>query len=331
MRINSYQIERILLVRLSALGDCVNAIPVFHALRKAYPKAHLAWVVQDHNAPLLQNLPGLDELIIFPRKRWKTLKSWRIKAKEARRFIRHLRMRRFEMAIDVQSNTKSSVIAYLSEARQRIGHGKGEGKELSLWFNNVKVLPQPEVQSIFLRNLHLLSILGIEQPEVDFTLPVNKLADAHIEKWLAQQGLDKNRYILFIPFCSRDEKEWGDSSFAQLGENLMKQDRKAVILHGPGQFERAKSMILPSSKDNVFLGPPTTIPEMVELIRNSRLVVGGDTGPSQIAGALNKQIIALYGPTDPKRTGMWGRPHYLKLDATPDDVTALINTLAPLE
>ena len=311
-------VERVLLVRLSALGDCLAAVPVFHALRRHFPHAHLSWVIQDNFSPLIRNLPGLDEIILFPRKRWRTATRSRI-FHEGRRFLHRLRMRRFDVTVDVQSNTKSGVIAFLTRAPLRIGHGPGEAKELSRWLNNCLISPPPDRPHILQRNLHLLSPLGIEAVEPQFDLPVDPMARQRIVAWLRSVQVREKEYALFAPFSGDPRKEWPRACFSELAGRLAENHLPVIFLCGPGREQETAALLSPAS-DRIFLAPPTDILELVELIRPAKWVIGGDTGPVQIAGALGVPTIAFFGPTDPNRSHPWGKTCICPLQAGPTEV-----------
>ncbi len=327
MKLEPSTLERILLVRLSALGDCLAAVPVFHALRKRFPKAHIAWVVQDNFAPLLGQLPGLDEIIVFPRRRWLNSRSRGLPWGEARQFIRHLRLRRFRLAVDVQSNTKSSLIAFLSRAPVRIGHGGEEARELSAWFNTLRIPPAPGEHHIVQRNLGLLRPLGIEPAEPDFTLPPDPYARRRMLHWLHSQGLREQAYDLLVPFCGQPEKEWPPAHFTALAGRLAQAGRPTVMLLGPGKEQETRDLLPAPSFPLVILGPQTNIPEMAELVRMARVCAGGDTGPVQIAGALGVPTICLFGPTDPRRSRPWSNSCPMPLDSPPEVVFEAIRRI----
>jgi len=320
LKIEPDKISRILLIRLSALGDCVAAIPVFMALRKQFPHAHLAWAIQDNFAPLIYNLPGLDEIVIFPRQRWRQTPLFPQKIKEAARLARHLRLRRFHATVDAQSNTKSASLAFLSRAPIRIGHGPEEAKELSLWLNNVPVSPIPGMNHIVKRDLHLLSVLGVEGGEPEFLLPPDPPSQRRIRRWLQERGIEEGKYFLITPFCGHPSKEWPPEHFTRLAATIVQAGGKVIFLCGPGVEERTQALIPASCPNSAFLGPRTSIPEMVELVRFSRLTIGGDTGPVQIAGALGLPTLALFGPTDPVRSHPWGDARIASLESNPSAV-----------
>ena len=153
--------ERILIVRLSAIGDVLHTLPVLCALRDARPAAHLAWMVEGRTVDLLAGHPALDEVIAI-RRRW--LKSPRAVLDLWRRV-----QGRFDVAIDVQGLSKSAVAARLSGARQRIGMAAPDGREISPWLNNARV--RPTATHVVDRNLELLAPLGITPLRVRFDLP----------------------------------------------------------------------------------------------------------------------------------------------------------------
>jgi len=118
---------RILIVRVSAIGDVIHGIPVLCALREAYPSAFLAWVAEGTAGDVLEGHPALDELVRVRRRWWKSPSDvWRMRQR--------LRQLKFDVAIDLQCLTKSAITAWLSGAPRRIGKTGVEGRELSQWF-----------------------------------------------------------------------------------------------------------------------------------------------------------------------------------------------------
>lgn len=327
MKIDPTRIHRILFLRLSALGDCVAAIPALIALRRAFPRAHLAWAIQDNYLPLIQNLKFFDEAIVFPRRRWKETPPFRVRPDEALALTRHLRSRRFDLCVDIQSNTKSAALAFLSGARIRLGHGGEYARELSGYLNNVLVTHPPEMRHIVFRNLHLLSALGIEGVRPEFSLPVDGSARIRMEAWLRRREIEPGRYVVIAPFCGRAEKNWPEANFAQLADLIASAGVAAVMLHTPGKEDETKALTARCSAEGVFTAPPTSLPDMVELIRMAGAAAGGDTGPLQIAGALGVANVCLFGPTDPAKFAPWGETRILPLES---DARATFAALEPL-
>jgi ADP-heptose:LPS heptosyltransferase len=157
------QRPRILIVRLSAIGDCVLTVPLVHAIRQRYPDAYIAWIAEERAAPLLEGLRGLDELLVVPRKWLRSLRT-------VLRIRRELRDRRFEIAIDPQSLTESGLLSLFSGAKQRICFGPPDGRELAPMLGNCQV--QARGEHLVDRTLELLQPLGIEHAEVSLNCRV---------------------------------------------------------------------------------------------------------------------------------------------------------------
>ena len=166
--------ERILIVRLSAVGDTILTLPVLCALRDRFPAAKIAWVVGKGASDLLRGHQDLDELFVLskdqtasPRAYWK--------------FLQSIRWWKPDTVIEAQGLTKSALIARCSGAARRIGLccSEFEGREFSTWLNNHLV--KPEHDQVVLRGLELLKPLGIEAPAVEYRVPRDIQAIASVD------------------------------------------------------------------------------------------------------------------------------------------------------
>src|SRR5688572_14348411 len=154
--------RRILIVRLSAIGDVIHGVPVLCALRSAFPEAFIGWVVEGRAGDLLEGHPALDELIRVPR-------GWLKSPREVWRLRRRLKSCQFDTTIDLQCLTKSAIAAWLSGAPRRIGKAGVDGRELSRWFHNELV--RAGGQHVIDHYLDMLRSLGIITPDVQYELP----------------------------------------------------------------------------------------------------------------------------------------------------------------
>lgn len=138
-------LKNILIVRLGAMGDIIHVMPAVINLRRTFPDASLVWLVEDKAQCLVEALPGIDEVIVFPRKKWQTAlrhpRKYFTVAAELRAFLRKLREREYDVALDFHGNFRSGLLAYLSNAKTRVGFSKGYCKEANYIFTNVRMKP----------------------------------------------------------------------------------------------------------------------------------------------------------------------------------------------
>lgn len=292
--------RRILIVRMTAIGDCVHTLPVANALRDRYPDAYLAWIAEGVSAKILQGHPALDEIIAVPR-RW--MNSW----KEVLRVRRELLARRFDTAIDVQGLTKSALTAWLSGARRRIGYRGVDGRELSPWLNNTLV--EPKSRHVIDRNVELLKPLGIVNPPVKFELPEG-LEDAQSVDGFLRRFPAPHGFALINTGAGWSSKLWPTDRFARVARHLRHAHGLAVLVLWAGEDERKMAEeIVGQSGNHAQLAPKTSLTELAAFSRRAKLFVGSDTGPLHIAAAVGTPCVGLFGPMPKERNGPYGRQH----------------------
>lgn len=290
---------RILITRLSAIGDCILTTPVACAIRDQYPHAFLAWVMEPAAASLLQGHAAIDELIVV-RKGWLRSPSmvWELRSR--------LRRLRFDMVIDPQSLTKSAMLGWLSGARCRVGLAAPQGRELSLVLNNRRVATQAE--HVVERQLELLSSLGIERPAVRFDIPRQEAAEENARGWLESHSL--SRFAVINPGAGWDSRLWPADRYAMVAQHLARQHGLRSVVVWAGDRERGwADEIVARSAGQAVLALPTTLPELASILRAASLFVGSDTGPMHLAAAVGTRCVALHGPTRPEQSGPYGTGH----------------------
>jgi len=292
--------ERILIVRLSAIGDVVHGMPVLNALREARPDAFIAWVVEGAAGQLLRDHAALDELISIPRK-W--LKSPRTVLDLRRR----LRALRFDVALDLQGLTKSAVAARLSGAACRIGFDGRDGRELSRWLNN-RLVPATRTHVID-RNLELLAPLGIENPAVRFNLQ-DTPADAHTASEILQSLNLNAPFAVINPGAGWPSKIWPADRFAGVARYLGTHRSMRSLVVWAGEAERAAGeQITAGSTGFATMAPNTSLRELAAVTRRAALFVSSDTGPLHMAVAVDTPSVGLFGPMPAERNGPYGPRH----------------------
>ena len=290
---------RVLITRLSAIGDCIHTLPLVGVIRERLPRAHIAWVTQPAAASLISAHPALDEVITVPRD-W--YRSWR----SIVRIRQQLKRRCFDMTIDPQSLTKSSLLAYLSGARHRIGFARGQAREISPLLNTWRV--QPVKTHVVERYLELLRPIGITSPPARFNLPVCPEARGKATEFLKREKLVD--FALLNPGAGWDSKRWPHENYAAVARHLMMAHRLPSVVLWSGDRERAwAEQIVASAGGAAHLASDTPLRVLAALCAQARLFVGSDTGPLHLAAAMNTPCVGMYGPTRVCDCGPYGEGH----------------------
>lgn len=301
---------RILIVRLSALGDVVHGLPVLCALRKNLPAAHIGWVVEGQAAAVLHDHQALDCLIQVPR-------GWLKSPRALLRLRRELAAERFDVSIDLQSLTKSAVAARLSGARWRIGAGGDDGRELSKCLNN-ELVPI-RARHVIEHYLALLSPLDIPHPQVEFGLPEWPQASRAMNRFLCDRGLLPGGFAIVNPGAGWSSKQWPTERYAAVSQFLGHQFGLPCVAVWAGTAERELAQsIVADAGGWARLAPPTSIHELAELSRRAALFVGSDTGPLHLAVAVGTPAVSLHGTTRANWSGAYG-PSNVRLQAYYED------------
>lgn len=289
---------RILIVRLSAIGDVIHGIPVLCALRDAYPHAYIAWIVEGRAGDLLVDHPALDELVRVPR-------GWLKSPRQVLRLRRRLRRMRFDVTIDLQCLTKSAVTAWLSGAPRRIGKAGKDGRELSRWFHNE--LLQLGGEHVIDHYLEMLRPLGAGGGAVRFDLPEQELDRTTIKRFLSGSGLPTRQFAILNPGAGWPSKIWPAERYGELARYLKRaHSLRSIAVWGTADERLLAETIVRESGEDALLAPPTTMTELAALCRRATLFVGSDTGPMHLAVAVGLPTISLHGPSRAEWCGAYG-------------------------
>jgi lipopolysaccharide heptosyltransferase I len=294
-------------LRLSAIGDVLRTLPAVKALKEHDPSSHITWVVEEPSQGLLESQPEIDEVILFPRRRWtqglKSPRAWYKTAKEVRAFVQALRQKQFDLALDFHGMLKSGLISFCSGSRRRIGFDRRSTKEGNSLFSNVKVvLPREEI-SRYRRNLLLLRGIGLEiedfKPSLHLSVKDWKWADSFFSQL---PNPLRRPFIVIHPLTSQKTrfKRWLPDRYAQLADRLVRELGAGVLYTwGPGELEWVKK-VRNLMEEPSFLAPRTeSLTQLGEIFRRCDLYIGGDTGPLHVASFVGTPIVAIFGPTHP--------------------------------
>ena len=296
---NLHDPKKILVARLSAVGDVVRTIPAILALRKRYPESVIHWLVEDRCSELLTGMNGIDELRIVPRRQWKTL-NLLDRFRAFTRFIRSLRRERYDLYVDYHGILKSGVYGAMARIPRRVGYPRGIAKEWNTLFNN-EFIPQrsPRI-SRYERNLALTRYFDSDALVSRPGLPLSSADRAFATDFLKQCKLEPGRYAFLYPGTSQRGryKRWNPDRYATVVEQLYESGLPSVIGWGPGE-EPVVERIRSRSGVAVHVPPLTSLKELGALIECAGVFIGGDTGPMHMASLLGTPVVTLFGPSDP--------------------------------
>jgi heptosyltransferase-1 len=298
----------ILIVKLSAIGDVIHTLPSLAALRHLYPDAHITWVVEEAAADIVKNHPYLDAVIVSQRKSWsKDIQNSKILKPlfNMRSLIKELRQRPYDLVIDFHGLFKSSIIVLLSSGKRKLGYDSLQ--ELSGLFLNEKI-PEDMNKHAVDRYLDFPRYLGANVNNAEFILPVNEKAEANTQLLLNQYGLDDNNFIAINPIAYWETKLWDDDNFARLAD-LIRNNLKMNVVFTGSEKSSIEGITSKMKTKGINLGGQTTLLELAYLDKKARFVITTDSGPMHLAAAVGTPVVALFGPTDPARTGPYGEGH----------------------
>ncbi|MGO9089213.1 MAG: glycosyltransferase family 9 protein [bacterium] len=299
--------QKILVLRLSAVGDVIRTLPAVKALKEHRPSSFITWIVEEPSRALLESQPEVDEVILFPRKRWtrgiKSLKGIWATFGEMRGFVKDLRRRKFDIVLDFHGILKSGVLSFLSGSPKRIGYDRRSTKEGNFLFSNVKaMLPQHKV-SRFQRNLALLKGMGVEVEGSKYRLHIPPEDREYMGSFFKASSAFVNRPLIAIhPGTSQKAffKRWMPDQYAQLADRLVRELNASVLFTWGDEELGWVESIRKQMKEPSLLAPKTeSLTQLGELYRNCDLYIGGDTGPMHIASLMGIPAVVIYGPTDP--------------------------------
>jgi lipopolysaccharide heptosyltransferase I len=305
-------VQKILIVRLGSMGDVIHALPAVAALRQAFPKATLGWVIEERWAELLcavsasrsgaisAQRPLVDRVHAVDTFRWRrslfSPKSWR----EARAAIRELRDCAYDVAVDFQGAIRSAFIARLSRARFVYGMAQPREKPAAMFYTNkIAVCGEHVVE----QGLSLAEVVSQKPLQSGCTaLPHDSATKEKIESWLRSQGIA--RFAILNPGAGWGAKQWPPERYAEVARELAKDGMSSVVNFGPGEEALAREVETTSAGAAKALS--CSVGELIALTRRASLFVSGDTGPMHLASALQIAVVALFGPTNPARNGPYG-------------------------
>ncbi len=299
------KLQDFLVVRLGAMGDIIHVIPAVRNVRSTFPSVHITWLVEDKLKDLVECIPDVDDIIVFPRKRWqgylKHPSRYFTLVSEMWTFLKRLRSRKYDVSLDFHGNFKSGLLAWLSNAVERIGFARGYCKEFNFIFTHHQVTPRMKRMRRIDKYLSLLQCLGIE---AHYQRPVFSIPEEDrlaVDDFICQNRCGRKPIAIIHPGTSLfgKYKRWPSKNYALLADRLMEEFGFAVIFTWGAQEYKLVEEIRSLMRCQAIVACETTVKRLIALLQRARLFIGSDTGPTHIASCLGIPTVAIFGPKDP--------------------------------
>ena len=331
--------KRILLVKLSSIGDVIHTIPLLNALRRRYPAARIDWLSKPTPAEFLRDLPALDQVLLYgenqteaPQYNWDGVTHFARLIRDHRflAMLSRLRAARYDLVIDMQGQLRSGFVSMVTGAPVRIGFDrprkevweaeartlppgamkrswKGAREGSWLAYTHRVRLPTLAIHAID-RYLLVGDLLGFEREAPDFSIPVRAQAEERVDATLAgtRRG-DGKPPIVMTPGSLWETKRWRPEGFAAVARHFIAKGYPVLIDGAANQAGNAGASPR-RPRGAVVLAGLTSLAELAALIRRSAFVVTNDSAPLHLATALGRPVVAMFGPTNPVWFGPYRRP-----------------------
>jgi len=308
--------KRILIVRLSAMGDVIHTLPAVCALRAAFPQAYIGWLIEERWAELLCAAgaprrgarsalrPLVDEVHTVNLKGWRKSSFSVSTLQQAVKVWNDVRGTHYDVAVDLQGAMRSAVLAHWSGAPVVYGAAEARESPASLWYTR-KVLTRG--RHVVQQNISVVKALwgdaiAFSKKNISSDIPYDPLAEARSDERLAQNG--SGEFAILNPGAGWGAKRWPPERYGEVARGLAKLGVRSILNYGPGEEELVRTAEAASAGTAVAMR--CTVSELIALTRRARLFIGGDTGPLHLAAALGVPVVGIYGPTDPARNGPYG-------------------------
>ena len=317
---NRPHFEKILIVRLSAMGDIIHTLPAVSALRQAFPRATLGWIIEERWAELLCTLryprsgtrspqrPLVDRIHTVNTGAWRhsllSPNTWQQMAVG----LSELRGIGYEAAIDFQGAVRAALLARWSGTKIVFGDIQPRENAASMWYTRQVMAGGSHVIEQALSLAEAIIGKRVAMPPVEF--PVDPDAEEKITSLIGTQ----RDFVILNPGAGWGAKQWPAERFGAVAQELAKEGLRSLVNFGPGEEGLAASVETASGGSAQTIS--CSIAELIALTRRARLFVGGDTGPMHLAAALRVPVVGIFGPTNPARNGPFGTRSVVLRSAT---------------
>jgi len=308
--------KSILIVKLSSIGDVIHALPVATALRSRFPTAHITWLVSRKAREIVSEHPHLDQIIVVNG----SGENGEISVPGIEHpflVARVLRKIGFDVAIDLQGLIRSSFFTLLSGAPARIGFRSL--REAALVFYNVRTILPTRNQHVVDSYLRFAALLGAPVNPVEFHIATAPADEAAIDRLLETAGITpRDRLVALAPASSWKAKTWPPARLGPVADHLIERHGcQPIIVGAKGDLPRAQEIADNCRGKLINFAGKTSLKELTVLLRRCTALVGNDSGPTHLAAAVGKPVVAIYGPTSTELLAPYGNQHITLTAAVP--------------
>jgi lipopolysaccharide heptosyltransferase I len=304
--------ESILIVKLSAIGDVVHALPFLEVLRENFSNARIDWLVEEQAFQIIEGHSGLDRVIVSRRNSWKSrllqFKSCMSVIREVKSFLKELRSYEYDLVIDLQGLLKSGVLVGLSKGKRKIGMaGAREGGWV---FLNERPVPVDYDEHAIDRYLRVAGYLENDISSWKGNIPVSDSDKKWVDDLLNANGIQNRPLVAINPMARWKTKLWEPEKFAVLANRITDELSCKVIFTGSNSdWNVIEDVSKKMKRRPINIAGRTSLKQLAYLFTRCAALVTTDTGPMHIASAMGCRVVALFGPTAPWRTGPYGQSH----------------------
>lgn len=295
---------RILLVRVGAMGDVLHALPAVAGLRAMLPDAHLAWAIEPRWQALLRDTSGhtplVDTLHLVETRLWKQRPLSLATARSLVSLRSGLRAGAYDFCIDLQGSLRSATIGWLAHARELVGSAHPRETPARLLYHRRVPLAAMHVVD---QAANLLSA-AVHLPLTPASVPLP--ADPTAEVWWRDFPNAAKPFVFLVPQAGWGAKQWPADRMGKVARQVSLAGFRVLVNQAHHDDPLAAAVV--QSSRGTASAIATDLPQLIALIRRASLVIAGDTGPLHLAAALGRPVLALFGPTDPVRTGPYNTP-----------------------
>lgn len=287
--------KKILIIKPSSLGDIVHSLPFLNSISKCFPKAEIHWLVAREFKSLLEGHSMIKKLWTINKSEWRKISRVHATVSEINKLTKALRAEKYDCVIDLQGLFRSGFMAKAANAPVRIGFA--DAREGAAFFYNQKVKGGKDIHAVDLY-LRVAAFLGCDTSDIRFPFPPFETISLNLPV--------NGPYAVISPGSKNKSKIWPAGRFGELSSLL---PIKSIIVGSKSDAGIADKVSELSHGKAVSVAGKTDLKELIAIIKGAEFMICNDTGPMHIADALGVPVVALFGPTNPVRTGPYGKGH----------------------